>query len=78
MGTVDNDDDEKILSTCSWPNFFYTTPFLGGEHAFFKNTPLLRENKLFIRDTTFNLFANYFPWRVRKLRSLERNFPTQK
>ena len=25
---------KKILSTSSWPKFFYTTPFLGGKHSF--------------------------------------------
>ena len=76
-GTVDI-DDEKILSTCSWPKFFHYTLFgretslLQGEHPIFMGKQTFHE-----RDTVFNSFANCLSWRARKLRSLERSFPTQ-
>ena len=69
---VDN-DDEKILSTCSWPKVFLQYTLSRRETSLLQkeNVPILRENKLFIRETVFNSFANYFSWRARKLKSLE-------
>ena len=78
-GTVDV-DDEKILSTCSWPKFFlhFTQFWEGNIRSSKENTPFSTGKQTFHeRDTVFNSFANYFSWRARKLRSLERSFPTQ-
>ena len=65
---------KKILSTHSWPKFFlHHTLFGSGEHPFFKGErPIFtRKQSFHKRDTVFNSVANYFSWRVRKLRSLE-------
>ena len=70
---------KKILSTCGWPKFFlhYTlfgreTSLLQGEHPIFTGKQTFHK-----RDKVFNSFANYFSWKARKLRFLERSFPTQ-
>ena len=68
---------KKSLAHVAGRNLFYTTPFLGGKHPFFKaEHPIFMGKQTFHkRDTVFNSFANYFSWRVRKLlkKSLERS-----
>ena len=55
---------KKILSTCSLPKVFLHYPLFGREASLLQRRTLhfLRENKLFIREMVFNLFANYFSW----------------
>ena len=45
-GTLDNDDEKKTLSTCSWQDFFLYYALFGRETS-------LLQSKLFIRETWF-------------------------
>ena len=58
--TVD-DDDEKTYADVVCDNIFYTTPFLGEKHLFFKGKDRIFTGKQSFhkRDTIFDSLANF-------------------